>query len=111
MLFVRHVYMKDAMNKSDQKPLPSLALCIFLDLVGCMSFIVPGAGEFTDVIWAPLSGLIYYKLFGGRMGVFGGFFSFFEELMPFSDIIPTFTISWFLKQRERSRSQQATIRG
>ncbi len=79
------------------KPLPPLIFCIIMDLIGYASFSIPFIGEFSDVIWAPLSAMIFYKTFGGRMGIFGGTFSFLEELLPFTDIIPTFTISWLMR--------------
>jgi len=84
------------MNKTENKQ-PNLALCIILDMIGYASFSIPFLGEFSDLIWAPLSGLIFYKLFGGKMGLFGGGFSFLEELLPFTDFIPTFTISWAIR--------------
>lgn len=87
------------MNINHEKSLPSIWVCILLDLVGMASFTIPLIGDFSDVIWAPLSGLIYYRLFGGRMGKFGGAFSFLEEFLPGTDIIPTFTISWFMRKR------------
>ncbi|MEO7266032.1 MAG: hypothetical protein ABIW38_14040 [Ferruginibacter sp.] len=79
------------------KPLPPLIFCLLMDLIGCASFAIPFIGEFSDVIWAPLSAIIFYKTFGGRMGIFGGAFSFLEELLPFTDIIPSFTISWLIR--------------
>jgi len=79
------------------KPLPSIALCIILDIIGYASFSIPVLGEVSDLIWAPLSGFIFYRLFGGKMGVLGGGFSFIEEILPFTDFIPTFTIAWAMK--------------
>ena len=93
------------MNNIQEKFLPSIWVCILLDLVGMASFTIPFIGEFSDVIWAPLSGLIYYRMFGGRMGKFGGAFSFLEEILPGLDFIPTFTIGWFM--RKRSLDKQA----
>ncbi|MDB5202061.1 MAG: hypothetical protein JWQ27_1470 [Ferruginibacter sp.] len=101
--------MKKQLIKSQTKPLPSLALCILFDAIGCMSFTLPLIGEFSDVIWAPLSGFIYLRMFGGKMGIFGGAFSFLEELLPFSDIIPTFTISWFLKSRALDKERNKMV--
>ena len=75
-------------------PRPSIIICVVMDLIGYASFIIPGFGEFSDVIWAPLSGYIFYKLFGGWKGKIGGIFNFIEEILPFSDVIPTFTIMW-----------------
>ena len=77
---------------------PSLTFCIVMDLIGCMSFAIPGIGEFSDVIWAPLSAFIFMKSFGGRFGATGAVLNFVEEAMPFADIIPTFTIAHFMKK-------------
>jgi hypothetical protein len=82
------------MNKDINKELPSLILCIILDLIGYASFAIPLLGELSDVIWAPISGMIFYKMFGGAKGVFGGIFSFVEEILPFTDFIPTFSLMW-----------------
>jgi hypothetical protein len=73
---------------------PSLSLCIILDLIGCASYIIPGLGELSDVIWAPVSGIIFFIMFGSWKGAL---FNFTEEILPGTDIIPTFTIAWFLK--------------
>ncbi|HEX8460835.1 MAG TPA: hypothetical protein VF623_05380 [Segetibacter sp.] len=77
-----------------KKELPSLILCIVFDIIGYASFAVPGLGELSDIVWAPISGLIFYKMFGGAKGAFGGIFSFIEEILPFTDFIPTFSIMW-----------------
>lgn len=86
-----------------QKPLPSLSFCILMDLVGYSTFMVPFFGEFLDILWAPISGLIYWKTFGGPKGFFGGGFAFLEELLPGTDIIPTFTITWFIQYSRRKK--------
>ena len=90
-----------------QKPMPSLTFCLLMDLLGYASFAVPFFGEFFDLIWAPISGLIYWKTFGGAKGFLGGGFAFLEELLPGTDIIPTFTISWFLQYSRRKKEQQS----
>jgi hypothetical protein len=83
--------------------LPNLALCIALDVVGMATYLVPALGEFADVVWAPISGYIFYKLFGGRFGLIGGVLNFLEEIIPYTDIIPSFTIAWFIKKREADK--------
>jgi hypothetical protein len=89
------------MNKvSMKKQLPSLITCIVLDLIGCASYAVPILGEFSDLVWAPISGIIFFFLFGKKLGVLGGAFSVIEELLPGLDFIPTFTIAWFMRKRE-----------
>ncbi len=87
---------------------PSLLFCIAMDALGMLSFAIPGVGEFSDVIWAPLSAIILARTFGGTKGVFGGIFNFIEEAMPGLDIIPTFTIMWFLTNKVGA-SQKSTI--
>ena len=84
-----------------QQPLPSLMSCLLMDFVGCATYAIPFVGEVFDVIWAPISAIIYWRMFGVRKGFFGGLFSFAEELMPGLDIIPTFTITWFLQYFKR----------
>src|SRR6476660_1708509 len=78
------------MNKQS----PSLLICIVMDLVGYASYAIPGLGELSDVVFAPISAIIFYKMFGGWKGAFGGIFNFAEEILPFTDFIPTFTIVW-----------------
>jgi hypothetical protein len=78
---------------------PSLLFCIVMDLIGMASFFVPALGEWSDLVWAPLSALIFYRSFGSIGGILGGGFSFLEEIVPFTDIIPTFTIAWYIQQK------------
>lgn len=87
------------------KPLPPLAFCVLMDLLGCASYLLPFLGEFFDLIWAPISAMIYMRMFGGAKGIFGGVFNFLEELMPGLDIIPTFTITWFLLYHKKSKKE------
>jgi len=97
-----------------QKPMPSLAACLLMDFLGYATFAVPFFGEFLDIIWAPISAFIFFRMFGGTKGLFGGMFNFFEELMPGLDIIPTFTITWFIQYYKRGKGvihmQPTTIR-
>jgi len=74
-----------------------------MDLLGCATFTVPFFGELFDVVWAPISAMIYMRTFGGFKGFLGGGFNFLEELLPGTDIIPTFTISWFLQYARRRK--------
>ena len=77
---------------------PSLWLCILLDAIGCVSYVVPALGELSDIVWAPVSAAIFYFLFGGRLGILGGIVDFLEEAFPATDIIPTFTIGWIYRR-------------
>ena len=68
-----------------------------MDAIGCATYVLPGIGEFGDIIWAPISAIIFYKTFGGWKGAFGGVFNFIEEILPGTDFIPSFAIMWFWK--------------
>lgn len=74
-----------------------LILGLLFDAIGMMSFTIPLIGEFSDVIWAPVSGLLMVWMYKGKSGKIGGIFSFLEELIPFTDFIPSFTLMWIYK--------------
>jgi hypothetical protein len=84
--------------------LPNIALCLLFDLIGLTSYLLPVIGETEDLFWAPISGVIFYFLFGRRrFGLLGGVFSFLEEISPGLDFIPTFTIAWFIRKQELAK--------
>ncbi len=72
----------------------NLILGIVFDLLGMATFTIPFVGEFGDVVWAPISGLLMVWMYKGNKGKIGGLFSFLEEILPFTDIIPSFTLMW-----------------
>lgn len=72
-----------------------LILSIIFDFVGMLSYIIPGIAETTDLIWAPISGMLLVAMYKGTTGKVAGAIGALEELIPFTDIIPTFTITWF----------------
>ncbi|MGC1206174.1 MAG: hypothetical protein WA839_14990 [Flavobacteriaceae bacterium] len=71
-----------------------LALSILFDALGYVSFIIPVIGEFSDIVWAPLSGWLMTKLYKGKSGKIAGVITFVEEALPGLDVIPTFTLMW-----------------
>ena len=89
-----------------QQTSTSLVFCVLMDLIGYATYAIPGIGEFGDIIWAPVSALIFYKTFGGWKGAFGGLFNFIEEILPGTDFIPSFTIMWFLQRTKKPQPLQ-----
>ena len=83
--------------KSDSSKLPPLWLCILLDLIGMLSYVVPGMGELIDAVWAPISAFLFSRLFGGIKGTI---IAFLEEILPFTDVIPIFTITYFIRKNK-----------
>jgi hypothetical protein len=80
---------------------PSLIFCIVMDMIGYASYAIPFLGEIADIIWAPLSAIIFFVSFGGWKGALGGIGNFIEELLPGTDFIPSFTIMWFLQHSKK----------
>lgn len=91
---------KSAVVVEKQKPMPSLVACLLMDAIGSAVILIPVAGE---LIWAPISAFLFWRMFGFRKGFLGGVFSFVEELIPGLDFIPTFTISWILLYLKRNK--------
>jgi hypothetical protein len=91
------------------KKQPSLVFCILMDLLGCATYAIPFFGEFADIIWAPVSAIIFYRSFGGWKGAFGGLFNFVEEILPGLDFIPTFTITWLWQYFTKGKTLQGRV--
>jgi hypothetical protein len=71
-----------------------------------LSFIVPLLGELSDVIWAPIAAYIMTRIYKGTVGKAGGVIAFVEEIVPFTDLIPSFTLMWiynYAKKKDRVR--------
>ena len=66
-----------------------LVYSIVLDAIGMVPI------PFFDFIWAPTSAYLLTKMYKGLKGRVAGIIGFAEEIIPFSDFIPTFTIMWF----------------
>jgi len=82
------------MNKKYQL----LLLSIVFDGLGLLSFAIPFIGEFSDVVWAPLSAFLIYKMYGGTLGKGVGIIAFVEEIgILGTDFLPTFTLTWIYK--------------
>jgi hypothetical protein len=64
------------------------------DLAGDASELVPFLGEFTDVVYAPVEAALLVGLF--KSNLIGGL-GFIEEILPFTDVVPTFCIGWCLQ--------------
>ncbi|WCM42203.1 hypothetical protein MG290_00605 [Flavobacterium sp. CBA20B-1] len=79
---------------TDKQKYRLLFLGLLFDFIGTLSFTIPFLGEFTDVIWAPISAILLKTLYKGTIGTVGGMVSFVEEILPGLDFVPTFTLTW-----------------
>jgi hypothetical protein len=94
-------------NQQEMKKQPSLIFCILMDVVGYATYAIPFLGELGDIIWAPVSSMIFMATFGGWKGVLGGFGNFIEEILPGTDFIPSFTIMWFIQNMQKKNNVTA----
>ncbi len=89
------------MNKQQ----PSLIFCILMDVVGYATYAIPFLGEIGDIIWAPISSIIFMSTFGGWKGALGGIGNFVEEILPGTDFIPSFTIMYFIQNMQKKNTR------
>jgi len=73
--------------------LVKLFACLILDLFGNLTYFFPGLGEGVDVAYAPSQAVALKMLFQSNRIAFVGFA---EEILPFTDFVPTATIAWFM---------------
>jgi hypothetical protein len=94
----------DLMQKFNNEKNRKLRYCVMIDLIGYVSFLIPGLGEFGDIIWAPISGYLIYLLFPNRrkMAIMGAI----EEAIPFLDLLPTALMTW---RQEYVRDKDITL--
>ena len=97
------------MSQNKDKKYKQLFLGLLFDAIGMLSFAIPFVGEFSDIIWAPLSGWLMTRMYKGKVGQAAGIVTFIEEIIPGLDVIPTFTIMWFYTYVFKSSKKQRTI--
>jgi hypothetical protein len=78
-------------QKFEEKKRFDLLTSLAIDALGMATFIIPALGEVADVAIAPIISILIY---GVHRTTFGAIAGFVEEIIPFTDIIPTATIIW-----------------
>ncbi len=87
-----------------------LGLSLILDGIGYTSFVIPVVGEFSDIVWAPLSAYIITRMYKGKQGRVAGVIAFTEEALPFVDVLPTFTLMWIYSYMVKGESKPMDIK-
>lgn len=93
------------MKQAENEKYKLLRQGIIFDLIGMLSMSIPIIGPFTDLIWAPYASIKMRKMYPGRDGKIAGVIVFLEEILPYTDIVPTFTLMWvytFVWKRQTS---------
>lgn len=67
---------------------------IAYDVIGMSTMAIPIVGQFLDLIWAPYAAKKMTEMYKGRDGKIASVIVFIEEILPYTDIIPTFTLMW-----------------
>jgi len=87
---------------------------IVLDAIGMISMAIPIFGPFLDIIWAPYAAKQMSNMYQGKQGKIASVIVFIEELIPFTDVVPTFTLMWLytfvVKKEEQHKRQMRTIK-
>ncbi len=86
-----------------------LVKSLIYDAIGMASASVPLVGPFLDLLWAPYAAKKMTQMFPGKKGKLASVIVFLEEILPFTDVIPTFTLMWlytFVWKREGALDSQ-----
>ena len=67
---------------------------IAYDAIGMLSMAIPVVGPVLDILWAPYAAKKMSEMYKGREGKIASFIVFVEEILPITDVIPTFTLMW-----------------
>ncbi len=78
----------------EKKKKQRLLVGIVFDILGVATYVFPALGEAGDLAWAPIAAASFFAMYRGLTGIIGGSMVFIEELFPFTDFMPTFTLTW-----------------
>jgi hypothetical protein len=73
-----------------------LMTSLLIDLIGSSSYLLPVVGEAMDLFWAPAQTILIMAMYDPTSPNLK-YVSFFEEALPFTDIVPSATIGWTLQ--------------
>lgn len=64
------------------------------DAIGMATMAIPFVGPFLDLLWAPYAAKKMSEMYSGNKGKLASVLVFLEEILPGTDIIPTFTLMY-----------------
>jgi len=70
-----------------------LWISLVIDLVGSSSYLLPLVGEAFDLGWAPAQTILIMAMYDSTSPNLK-YLSFMEEILPFTDVIPSASIGW-----------------
>ncbi|HSM62785.1 MAG TPA: hypothetical protein VK833_02485 [Gillisia sp.] len=81
---------------------------LIYDAVGMATMAIPLVGPFLDIAWAPFAAKKMSEMYPGKKGKIASVLVFIEEILPFTDFIPSFTLMWlytFVWKKETSENE------
>lgn len=75
----------------NEKKRKDLMKSLAIDALGMATYLIPALGEAADIVIAPIVSILIYAVHRTTFGAIAGFL---EEIIPFTDIIPSATIIW-----------------
>lgn len=91
------------------RKLSHLVASLFIDGLGALSYIIPGFAETFDIVMAPSLALAIYAIYQTKSGAI---FGFVEEILPFTDFVPTATTIWvkrYVINKEKTYAEFETV--
>lgn len=64
------------------------------DMIGMATIAIPLVGPFLDLLWAPYAAGKMREMYPGNKGKIASVLVFIEEILPWTDVIPTFTFMY-----------------
>ncbi len=79
------------------------------DLAGMATVAIPIIGPFLDLLWAPYAAKKMSEMYPGRKGKLASALVFLEEILPGTDVIPTFTLMYLYTHVWKKTPSKAQI--
>jgi hypothetical protein len=70
-----------------------LIVSLLIDLIGSSSYLLPVVGEGFDLAWAPTQTILIMAMYDSVTPNLK-YVSFIEEILPFTDVVPSATVGW-----------------
>lgn len=67
---------------------------LLYDAIGMASSFIPVVGPFLDIVWAPYAVKKMREMYPNNKGKIASIILFVEEILPVTDVVPTFTLMW-----------------
>ena len=73
-----------------------LVVSLMIDFIGSSSYLLPVVGEGFDLAWAPIQTVLIMAMYDPVTPNLK-YVSFAEEILPFTDIVPSATMGWAME--------------